>query len=278
MTNLTHPTTSPTASRTTGMRVVCGIDASRADETAVQAACEMAGGGGHVALVCVVHSAGVGATAEATIAPARASRALKRAMKQTRDAGVASSVYMLRSTHKSETLLRAAEDGDILVVGTHGESRAAGIALGGVTATALHRATVPVLVARPGHAIGDGPVLIASDGSPASDGACTLGGGIAARSGAPVILFTVDDGHGDEQTRHDLARQAVDLRAATGHEPTVAHGSGRPADAIVEAADGASIVVVGSHGRTGLSALGSVSERVAHRAPCSVLVVRPPAA
>lgn len=36
----------------------------------------------------------------------------------------------------------------------------------------------------------------------------------------------------------------------------------------------ASLVVIGSRGMTGLKALGSVSERVAHRAPCSVLIVR----
>jgi nucleotide-binding universal stress UspA family protein len=38
--------------------------------------------------------------------------------------------------------------------------------------------------------------------------------------------------------------------------------------------DGAGLVVVGSGGKRGLPALGSVSERVAHLAPCSVLVIR----
>ena len=40
---------------------------------------------------------------------------------------------------------------------------------------------------------------------------------------------------------------------------------------------GASLVVMGSRGLTGAAALKSVSERVAHGAPCSVLVVRPAA-
>lgn len=39
----------------------------------------------------------------------------------------------------------------------------------------------------------------------------------------------------------------------------------------------ADLVVVGSRGLHGLVGLGSVSERVAHRARCSVLVVREPA-
>ena len=46
--------------------------------------------------------------------------------------------------------------------------------------------------------------------------------------------------------------------------------------ALVETAegDGSGLVVVGSRSRTGVTALTSVSERVAHHAPCSVLVMR----
>jgi nucleotide-binding universal stress UspA family protein len=49
-----------------------------------------------------------------------------------------------------------------------------------------------------------------------------------------------------------------------------------PVDALVAAAADADLLVVGSRGLHGLHALGSVSERVAHRAGCSALVVRPP--
>ena len=35
------------------------------------------------------------------------------------------------------------------------------------------------------------------------------------------------------------------------------------------------LVVVGSRGLQGVKSLGSVSERIAHQATCSVLVVRP---
>ncbi len=47
-----------------------------------------------------------------------------------------------------------------------------------------------------------------------------------------------------------------------------------PVDALVEAAAEADLLVVGSRSLHGPKALASVSERVAHRAPCSVLVVR----
>jgi nucleotide-binding universal stress UspA family protein len=45
-------------------------------------------------------------------------------------------------------------------------------------------------------------------------------------------------------------------------------------DVLVEASKTAGLVVVGSRGMTGVKALGSVSERVGHRARSSVLVIR----
>ena len=55
---------------------------------------------------------------------------------------------------------------------------------------------------------------------------------------------------------------------------------GRPVDAIVQrAADtDAGLIVMGTHGRTGLGRLllGSVAERVARHAPCDVMVVPAP--
>jgi nucleotide-binding universal stress UspA family protein len=51
---------------------------------------------------------------------------------------------------------------------------------------------------------------------------------------------------------------------------------GEPAvNVLVSASESADLLVVGSRGLHGLKALGSVSERVAHQARSSVLVVRP---
>jgi nucleotide-binding universal stress UspA family protein len=53
---------------------------------------------------------------------------------------------------------------------------------------------------------------------------------------------------------------------------------GSPSITLVEVAEGADMVVVGSHGRTGLSrlVLGSVAMAVVNHAPCPVVVVRIP--
>ncbi|HWH14955.1 MAG TPA: universal stress protein, partial [Miltoncostaeaceae bacterium] len=63
-----------------------------------------------------------------------------------------------------------------------------------------------------------------------------------------------------------LARLAAPLAAEVRTE--------RAVDALVEVAATADLLVVGARGVTGIASLGSVSERVAHRAESSVLVVR----
>ena len=51
-----------------------------------------------------------------------------------------------------------------------------------------------------------------------------------------------------------------------------------PVDALLAAGADGDLLVVGSRGLHGVKALGSVSERVAHRASCSTLIVRERAA
>lgn len=77
--------------------------------------------------------------------------------------------------------------------------------------------------------------------------------------------------------REELARAKERLTAA-GVEAELVPAVGDPADAIVEVAKehGADLIVVGSRGLGFLERLlgQSVSESVAHQAPCDVLIVR----
>jgi nucleotide-binding universal stress UspA family protein len=81
----------------------------------------------------------------------------------------------------------------------------------------------------------------------------------------------------------DYARECLDKIASEGHEATRCRAfvhirSGTPWREIVDEARrcGASLVVVGTHGRTGVARFvyGSQGEEVLRHAPCPVLVVR----
>jgi nucleotide-binding universal stress UspA family protein len=114
----------------------------------------------------------------------------------------------------------------------------------------------------------------ASDGSAGAERAVELAARIGYANQAAVYMLSVDPGPHGEPTR--TAVEAADLTTALGREPTVVRESGEPSERILELAVGerVALVVLGSRGLTGVRALGSVSERVAHRAPCSVLVAR----
>jgi nucleotide-binding universal stress UspA family protein len=93
-----------------------------------------------------------------------------------------------------------------------------------------------------------------------------------ARSSGPLVA-----GDGPAEHRAELA-EAVAFLAGRGIEPLTIAAVGDPGSAICEAAerDGYTMIVVGSrnHGGVMRVLLGSVSDRVAHHAPCDVLIVK----
>lgn len=75
----------------------------------------------------------------------------------------------------------------------------------------------------------------------------------------------------------NLLKQFADTAQAVGIDTRLTQDNGNPGSAICKQAKtwGADLIIVGSHGRKGLSEmlLGSVSNYVVHHAPCSVMVV-----
>jgi nucleotide-binding universal stress UspA family protein len=85
----------------------------------------------------------------------------------------------------------------------------------------------------------------------------------------------------DPETWSEAAERTIDQAIAaedtTGVHVTRIVSCTGAASAILDATDGADLVVVGSRGRGGFAGmlLGSVSHQVAHHAPCPVVVVPP---
>jgi nucleotide-binding universal stress UspA family protein len=258
-------------------RVVCGIDGSRSSAVAAEQAIALSGAGTALIFVCVREERGAGATHQSTVATDRAASALDAAVTAAREAGVDAAAEILPGHDPRAVLLDEASRADLLVVASHGASRASGIAFGSTASAAVHRAQVPVLVARrsPEGVAFPESILVATDGSTGAGRAVELAARIGHANASRVYLLGVDPApYGDA---HETAVEAADLTAALGRPPVVVRESGDPSERIVAlaATERVALVAVGSRGTSGVQALVSVSERVAHRAPCSVLVARP---
>ncbi len=155
-------------------------------------------------------------------------------------------------------------DATAVVIGTHGQARATEILLGGVAGELLHTAHCSILVARPPAepAAFPGSIIVGIDGSDEATAALAAAEQLAGRFDVPLRIVVARGGKNVEITR------------ALGQAPLAEQLDDHPVRALVEASYGGDIVVVGSRGLHGVRALGSVSERVAHQAACSVLVVR----
>jgi len=258
--------------------ILCGIDGSRTAYEAARQAAILAGAHGRLTLMAVTWQTGVGLAETADLGHGWATAAIEEATRIAKQAGARPETVFVERRRAADALLAAAPDHDLIALGGHGYSRAGGIFLGSTTSAAVHRATSPVLVARR-RATVEFPteIIVASDGTPSSRRAVQLAGQIARSHGARVSLVHAED-HDDGARRHAQAEEITELIEVTGVEPSVIEQPQHTVDAIVTVAEreNAALIVIGSRGRHGVAALASISERVAHRATCSVLVARPP--
>jgi nucleotide-binding universal stress UspA family protein len=257
-------------------RIVCGVDLSAASLEATRQAARLVSDDGSLLLVsvavgdpvAVASPAGLGATVARTRVDEQARAAYRAALAHAAREARATcprTRIKIREGDPITRLLEAITAGHatLVVAGSHDYHRMSGIVIGSVATHLLHRARCSVLIACPPKN-GLRRVLVGIDGSPESELAARIGGDLADRF--DMELKTVF-AYGGKPVRH---YDAVDRQT-----PAV-ETFDEPVHALVSRARGGDLIVLGSRGLHGLRALGSVSERVAHRAPCSVLVVRAP--
>ncbi len=228
------------------------------------------------------------------------------------DAGlIAEADVVEQGGNPARALRRVAADAGIglIVCGTRGLGPFSRLALGSTSSALLHHAERPVLVVPEGGGDLSGPLVLGYDGSGEARAAIAAAGRLL--PGREVIVVTV----WESLIRHSLsgralARVPIDevkaltddldeyfraLAAAIAEEGAVlAHDAGLQArPETIEAAGrawrgllasaqalAAAAVVVGTHGRGGMSAglLGSISSGLVHGAQTPVLVVPTPPA
>jgi len=226
------------------------------------------------------------------------------------DLGLDATAVSARGRPKAwPTLLELADEHDAaaIVVGSRGLGAVSSALLGSVSSGVVGHAHLPVLVAPPAYdADGEvGPALIGYDGSDHAAAAIDAAGRLLANrdvvvenvwfsyqaaaaagvAGAPVAMVTrgaeeIDTGI--REAAQKTAERGVRLASESGLHAVAATGCARANvwHALRDTArdSGASMIVVGSRGRSGIGAalLGSVSRALVHHAPAPVLVVKPP--
>jgi nucleotide-binding universal stress UspA family protein len=245
-------------------KIVCAVDGSEEGFVALAQGRQLLAPGGRLVAVTVCEDAlavRAGVNAARIAADMRAEAALTKAKAARGLVGLANSEAMVVRGRPSDALLRIIEREvpDLLVVGSHGTGRGLGMLLGSVATRMLRDAPCPALVARrtsepamfPRH------IVVGVDGSAHAAQAEAVAADLGERLQATVEAVAAS---GDKN---------VDIDAVS-HAEVDARG---PVAALTAASNSADLLVLGSRGLHGVAALGSVSERVAHRAPCSVLVV-----
>jgi nucleotide-binding universal stress UspA family protein len=191
-----------------------------------------------------------------------------------------------------DTITDAAEGGnyDLIVMGRHGMKRIEKALVGSVTARVIGNSQRDVLVFPLNTEIGWDSILLATDGSKFSRSATEKAIEIAKAHAGQVHAVSVVDVTEEFQTEAPEAVEKL-VDKAKGYVEEVrqrAEAEGVKTEALVREGEcyrvitdlskkcGCGVIIMGSHGRTGVKRLlmGSVTEKVLGYAPCPVLVVR----
>jgi nucleotide-binding universal stress UspA family protein len=257
-------------------KILCAVDSSPQSVEATRQAIALAGPASELHFVTVSQTVRQRFGSSPDPSEESFQKALEESVGLAKEAGISASSEIFNALYTADVLLPESRNHDLLVIGSPDRSRAVGIALAATASRLVHDAGGAVLVARqaPGEADFPKNVLLASDGATESWPPAKVASGLAEAFNARVEVVNVSDQLSPEQ-RRALEDQLAAVGEASGEKPRLVEAEGRVVQAIVEMAEqeGASLIVTGHRGLGGLRALASVSERVVHTAPCSVLLI-----
>ncbi|MBF0558124.1 MAG: universal stress protein [Nitrospirae bacterium] len=186
--------------------------------------------------------------------------------------------------------LAEAENCDLIIMGRTGQHEIDGRFIGNVTSRVIGYSPIDVLVVPNGTSMGWERILIATDGSRYSDAATLKALDFARAYGSALSVVSVVDVPAEFIAEApDAAEKMFDnARRYVGEVKQLAEAAGIKVDAFVKEGEAfesivslagdnkIDMMIMGSHGRTGLKRLliGSVAEKVIGHAPCPVLVAR----
>lgn len=183
-----------------------------------------------------------------------------------------------------------AENANLIVMGQRGKHHIRRVLVGSTTARVIGHSQRDVLVVPEGTSVGWGDILIATDGSKFSQAAAQRAVDFAQSYGGRLTVVSVVDVPAEffGEAPGIVDNMIEKAKRFTAEVKRVAEAAGVPCETLVREAEASQaitdlaaerhiqMIIMGSHGRTGLKRLlmGSVTERVIGFAPCPVLVVK----
>jgi nucleotide-binding universal stress UspA family protein len=286
------------------MRVLIASDLSEASDEAVRQGVARAAGGS-IALCHVMPELGTHAllaqqyeedlNKQLQVQPRIAEALRGQVERLAPQMSATAEVFVEQGSAYDQILARAEQwQAQLIAVGTHGRAGLRRLLLGSVADQLVRAAHCPVLVARPER---EGAILAATDLTDPALPAIELAAAEAARTGLKlVVMHAMEIREGDAAmgilgalpaldtpetlaARRELAsviiQTALERLGAQGQVVIAEEDALRETLELAESLP-AALIVVGTHGRSGLSrvVLGSMTARLIEHAPCSVLVAR----
>ena len=188
----------------------------------------------------------------------------------------------------------------MIVMGSRGMGGLSGMVMGSVSASVVAHAKCPVVVVREDNAVTEankyGPLVVGVDGSEVSHEATAYAFREAQARGAELIAVHTWLDMQMQTSLAGLAAAQADWAEVEREQGELLQGRlaefeaqypdvdvrkviirDRPVRALAECAEGAQLLVVGSHGRGGFAGMliGSTSRALLQAAPCPLMVVHP---